>query len=114
MRILGIDTPEKYGRRECGAVTATESMDPARTGRVDRAAVVGPEPGRQGPLRARLRYVERKGLDVGRAQIFTGIAKAYVYRNDPFRRTATTSARRRSRTTRSAVVGPLLVKVRRP
>ena len=34
-----------------------------------------------------LRYVARKGLDVGREQIRRGMALTYVYRNDPFRRT---------------------------
>jgi micrococcal nuclease len=35
-----------------------------------------------------LRYVERAGRDVGRAQIFTGFSKVYVFNNDPVRRTA--------------------------
>lgn len=35
-----------------------------------------------------LRYVERKGKDVGRAQVNLGQAKVYVYNHNPFRRTA--------------------------
>lgn len=35
----------------------------------------------------RLRYVERKGRDVSRAEIYTGYPKAYVLNNDSVRRT---------------------------
>lgn len=34
------------------------------------------------------RYVERKGKDVGRAQLNLGMAKVYVDNNNPFQRTA--------------------------
>ena len=35
-----------------------------------------------------LRYVERRGKDVGRAQVNLGQATVYVYNSVPFRRTA--------------------------
>jgi endonuclease YncB( thermonuclease family) len=34
-----------------------------------------------------LRYVERKNRDVGRAQVFLGLATVYVYPNHPLART---------------------------
>lgn len=88
VRIIGIDTPEKYGRRECGGELASASMR--------RLAPVGSrvrlvsdptqaERDRYGRL---LRYVTRAGRDVGRAQVWTGHAKVYVYGGTPFQRTA--------------------------
>lgn len=88
IRILGIDTPEKYGQRECGAVLATESMEqlaPVGSRVVLTSDHSQAEKDRYGRL---LRYVERSGRDVGRAQIFTGHSKVYVYGHDPVRRTA--------------------------
>lgn len=87
VRLLGIDTPEKYGRRECGAVLATDSMNELAP--VGSTVVLFSDPtqadkDRYGRL---LRYVERKGRDVGRAQIFTGHSKVFVFNNDPVRRT---------------------------
>ena len=35
-----------------------------------------------------LRYVQRRGKDVGRAQVLSVHAQVYVYRNDPFSRTS--------------------------
>ncbi|MDN4175633.1 thermonuclease family protein [Nocardioides sp. SOB77] len=87
VRLLGVDTPEKYGKRECGAVLATQSMEELAP--VGSTVVLLSDPSqadkdRYGRL---LRYVERKGRDVGRAQIFTGHSKVYVFNNDPVRRT---------------------------
>ncbi|PVG80764.1 hypothetical protein DDE18_21165 [Nocardioides gansuensis] len=88
VRLIGIDTPEKYGQRECGAVKATDSMH--RWAPVGSSVVLFSDPSQADRDRydRLLRYVERKGRDVGRAQVFTGHAQVYVYNNDPFRRTA--------------------------
>lgn len=88
VRILGIDTPEKYGRRECGAVLATDSMHELAP--VGSRVVLLSDPSQADRDRYGrwLRYVERQGRDVGRAQIFTGHSKVYAFNNDPVRRTA--------------------------
>ena len=88
IRLLGIDTPEKYGRRECGGELATAAM--GQEAPVGSRVVLRSDPSqaavdRYGRL---LRYVMRNGRDVGRRQIITGHAQVYVYRNDPFGRTA--------------------------
>lgn len=81
VRLIGIDTPEKYGARECGSAGASRSMR--------RLAPVGLRVklvtdrsqdtfDRYGRL---LAYVIRRrdGRDLGRAQIARGWAKVYVF-----------------------------------
>lgn len=87
VRILGIDTPEVYGGRECGGDAASTHMELVAP--VGSRVQLESDPSqadrdRYGRL---LRYVTRKRLDVGREQIRRGLAQTYVYRNDPFRRT---------------------------
>lgn len=87
VRLLGIDTPEVYGGRECGGREASAQM--ARLAPVGSTVTLVSDPSqadrdRYGRL---LRYVERRGRDVGRAQVVLGMAQVYVYRNDPFART---------------------------
>ncbi len=87
VRILGIDTPEVYGQRECGG--------PGASARMQRLAPVGSlvvlvsdasqaDRDRYGRW---LRYVDRDGRDVGRAQVRAGLATTYVYQGNPFART---------------------------
>ncbi|UUZ58593.1 thermonuclease family protein [Nocardioides sp. B-3] len=87
VRILGIDTPELYGGRECGGDAASAHME--RPAPVGSRVRLESDPSRADRDRYGrwLRYVSRKGLDVGREQIRRGPAVTYVYRNDPFRRT---------------------------
>lgn len=87
VRLLGIDTPEKYGRRECGAVLATDNM--AELAPVGSTVVLLSDPSQALADRYKrlLRYVERKGRDISRAQVFSGYSKTYVYGNKPVRRT---------------------------
>jgi len=88
VRILGIDTPEVYGGSECGGAEASASM--AQLAPVGSTVVLLSDPSQADKDRYSrlLRYVERGGRDVGRAQVFTGHSKVYVYNNDPVRRTA--------------------------
>lgn len=81
VRIIGIDTPEVHGRRECGGAQASRSM--SRLAPVGARVVLVSDPTQADRDRydRMLRYVHRRGRDVGRATV-------YVYRNDPFRRTA--------------------------
>lgn len=87
VRLIGIDTPEVHGRRECGGADASRTMK--RLAPVGSKVLLVSDPTQADRDRydRLLRYVERKGRDVGRAQIATGFAQVYVYRNDPFRRT---------------------------
>ena len=81
VRLIGIDTPEKYGRRECGAGRASRSM--ARLAPVGARVKLVTDPSQ--PLYDRydrlLAYVIRGRRDVGRAQISGGWARVYIVGN---------------------------------
>ena len=87
VRILGIDTPEVYGGRECGGEAASAHM--AQLAPVGSRVRLESDPSQADRDRYGrwLRYVGRQGRDVGREQIRKGLAQSYVYGNDPFRRT---------------------------
>ncbi len=87
VRLIGIDTPEKYGGRECGSAGASRSM--RRLAPVGLRVKLVSDPSqdafdRYGRL---LAYVVRRGdgRDLGRTQIARGWAKVYVFER-PFRR----------------------------
>ena len=81
VRLLGIDTPEKYGQRECGAGRASRSME--RLAPVGARVTLVTDPTQ--PLYDRygrlLAYVIRNSRDVGRAQISGGWARVYIVGN---------------------------------
>ncbi|MEZ5074167.1 MAG: thermonuclease family protein [Solirubrobacterales bacterium] len=85
VRLIGIDTPEVYGHVECGGPQASRSMK-RMLDRGDRVRLVRDrsQSGRDRYGRL-LRYVERRGRDVGRRQVRRGWARVYVY-DHPFRR----------------------------
>ena len=87
VRLLGIDTPEVYGGVECGGAAASRGM--ARLAPVGSRVVLVSDPSQADRDRydRLLRYVQRRSRDVGKAQIASGLAQTYVYRNDPFERT---------------------------
>jgi endonuclease YncB( thermonuclease family) len=87
VRLLGIDTPEVYGGRECGGDAASAYMGVLAP--VGSRVQLESDPSQADRDRYGrwLRYVARKGHDVGREQIRRGLALTYVYRNDPFQRT---------------------------
>lgn len=87
VRLIGIDTPEVHGRTECGGASASRAM--RRLAPVGSRVLLVSDPSQADRDRydRLLRYVERAGRDVGKAQIAQGNATVYVYRNDPFRRT---------------------------
>jgi len=85
VRILGIDTPEVFGGKECGgpaASRAAKRMLPRGT-RVllvsDRSQHLKDRYGRL------LRYVQKGRMDVGRNQLKQGHATVYVF-DKPFKR----------------------------
>jgi len=88
IRIIGIDTPEVYGGVQCGGKTASQRM--RELAPLGSTVVLFSDPSQDDHDRydRLLRYVERKGKDVGRAQVNLGQAKVYVYDHNPFRRTA--------------------------
>jgi endonuclease YncB( thermonuclease family) len=88
VRVLGIDTPEVYGGRECGGDAASAYMELLAP--VGSRVQLESDPSQADRDRYGrwLRYVARKGLDVGREQIRRGLAVTYIYRNDLFRRTS--------------------------
>lgn len=88
VRLLGIDTPEVYGGRECGGDAASAHMDLIAPVGSHVRLESDPSQADRDRYGRWLRYVERKGLDVGREQIRRGLAQTYVYRDVPFRRTA--------------------------
>ena len=81
VRVIGIDTPEKYGGRECGAGRASRSMN--RLAPVGARITLVTDPSQ--PLYDRydrlLAYVIRNRRDVGRAQISSGWARIYIVGN---------------------------------
>ncbi len=87
VRLVGIDTPEVYFGKECGGAGASRSI-----GRMlDRGDGVRLIRDRSQENRDRygrlLRYVERRGRDLGRRQVRKGRATVYVYES-PFGRLA--------------------------
>jgi len=89
VRLIGIDTPEVHGRTECGGAAASSAM--RRLAPVGSRVVLVSDPTQADRDRydRLLRYVERRGRDIGKVQVASGHAQVYVYRNDPFRRTDT-------------------------
>ena len=87
VRLLGIDTPEVYGGRECGgeeASSAAKVMLPEGT-----KVQLTSDPTQD--LRDRydrlLRYVSKGQMDVNRKLVVRGLAAVYVYQDNPFQRT---------------------------
>ena len=87
VRILGIDTPEVYGGRECGGDAASAHMELLAPVGSRVQLESDPTQADRDRYGRWLRYVTRERLDVGREQIRRGLAVTYVYGNDPFRRT---------------------------
>ncbi|WP_457205031.1 thermonuclease family protein [Nocardioides sp. P5_C9_2] len=87
VRILGIDTPEVYFQRECGGADASARM--AELAPVGSRVVLTSDSSQADRDRYGrwLRYVARRGTDVGKAQLRAGLATTYVYRGNPFTRT---------------------------
>lgn len=84
---MGIDTPEVYFGVECGGRAASRSIE-RMLSVGDRVTLIRDRTQDNRDAYDRLlRYVERKGRDIGRKQIRKGWAKPYVYET-PFRRLA--------------------------
>ena len=103
VRLIGIDTPEKYAAPECGTAGATANMRRMALDRQGhgRRVVLTTDPtqatfDRYGRLLAYVRTSGGKQLNI--AQVAAGWAKVYVYNNVPFQRvTSFRAAERRAR-----------------
>lgn len=88
VRMIGIDTPEVYGRAECGGALASRNLKrmlPVGARVTLFADLSQADADRYGRI---LRYVHYRGRDLNRAQVWTGHSKVYVYADDPFKRTS--------------------------
>ncbi len=87
VRVIGIDTPEKYGGRECGSAGASRSMRHLAPVGVRVELVTDPTQDLFDRYSRLLAYVVRRsnGRDLGRTQIARGWAKVYVFER-PFKR----------------------------
>jgi len=111
VRLIGIDTPEKYGATECGAEEASAAME-RRVSPGQRLRLISdPTQGKVDFYGRLLRYVEvwSTDRDLGLAQIQSGWGKTYVFearfrRLDAYAR-AQKQARRRGRGVWSACGG---------
>lgn len=86
VRILGIDTPEVYPQVGCGGQEATASM--ARLAPVGSEVVLVSDPtqGNRDRYGRLLRYVHSSGDDLGLAQLRSGRAQVFIFRDDPLQR----------------------------
>lgn len=86
VRILGIDTPEVYPRAECGGREATTAL--AALAPVGSKVVLVSDPTQDNRDRydRLLRYVSRSGDDIGLAQLTSGHARVFIFRDDPLQR----------------------------
>lgn len=99
VRILGIDTPEVYPQLECGGQEATAAMAALAPVGSKVVLVLDPTQGDRDRYGRLLRYVHRSGDDVGLAQLTSGRARVFIFRDDPLQRAeAYRKAERRART----------------
>jgi endonuclease YncB( thermonuclease family) len=101
VRLIGIDTPEKYGGLECGARRASRSMRRLAPAGLRVTLVTDPSQDLRDRYGRLLAYVDRRrdGADINRAQVARGWAEVYVF-DRPFRRLH--SYRRAARRARNA------------
>jgi endonuclease YncB( thermonuclease family) len=86
VRLIGIDTPEVYEQTECGGPRASRAMKHLLHPGQRIALVRDPSQANTDRYGRLLRYVERRGIDVGQQQIRHGWAHVYVYHHSPFKR----------------------------
>jgi micrococcal nuclease len=86
VRILGIDTPEVRENAECGGDVAARAMQALTPVGAKVVLVSDPSQGDRDRYERLLRYVGRSGNDVGLEQVRAGLAKIFVFEDDPFDR----------------------------
>lgn len=96
VRLLGIDTPEGAEAAECGADTAREALLNLVPPGTRVALVRDPDQDDRDRYGRLLRHVEVGGRDAGAVLVGRGLAKVYVFRDEPFRRAPDYLVRERS------------------
>lgn len=84
VRIIGIDTPEVYGGKECGGPAASAAMKRMADGQQVRV-VADPTQDRRDRYGRLLAYIDRGSQDLGLTMVKRGLASAYPY-DGPFQR----------------------------
>ncbi len=84
VRIIGIDTPEVYGGRECGGPAASAAMKQLATG-ATVTVTADPTQDRRDHYGRLLAYIDRGSQDLGFTLVKRGLASAYPY-DGPFLR----------------------------
>lgn len=84
VRIIGIDTPEVYGGRECGGPAASAAMKGMASGQRVRV-VSDPTQDRRDRYGRLLAYIDKGSQDLGLTMVRRGLASAYPY-DGPFQR----------------------------
>jgi endonuclease YncB( thermonuclease family) len=85
VRLIGIDTPEVFFGAECGGDEASASMEDMLSPGQRVKLIRDRTQDRIDDFGRLLRYVERRGTDVGRAQVAAGWAEVFVFET-PFKR----------------------------
>lgn len=84
VRVIGIDTPEVYGGKECGGPAASAAMKQLATGRRVRVSA-DPTQDRRDHYGRLLAYIDHGNRDLGLTLVKRGLASAYPY-DGPFQR----------------------------
>lgn len=84
IRMIGIDTPEVYGGKECGGPAASAAMKELASGR-HVTVTADPTQDRRDHYGRLLAYINRGSQDLGLTLVRRGLASAYPY-DGPFQR----------------------------
>lgn len=86
VRMIGIDTPEVFGKRECGGKLASKAMK-RKLKRGTLVTLVRDRPqGNRDRYGRILRYIIKRRIDINRRTVWQGWARVAVYGHDPFNR----------------------------
>ena len=89
VRLLGIDTPEVYGRKQCYGAAASRLAKRILPRGTRVRLVSDPTQARVDRYGRLLRYVEKGRVDVDRRLVHLGAARFYVYHHKAFKRLGT-------------------------
>lgn len=98
VRLVGIDTPEVYDGVECGGKQASAELKRLLSRDTRVTLTSDPTQTRKDQYGRLLRYVSKSstGVDINRKQVWSGWARVYVYKDDPFQRASSYQKAERS------------------
>lgn len=98
VRLVGIDTPEVYDGVECGGKEASAALKRLLPRDTRVMLTSDPTQTRLDQYGRLLRYVTKSstGVDMNRKQVWSGWARVYVYKDDPFKRASSYQKAERS------------------